>query len=178
MAITAFFFSVLLGCSIGGMEAQPLWVLVLSTTPLLQLVWSLTNWTSCAPSYIIVRHPSSFYLRHKSQSFNPSTVKVISWYSPTGCTCYLHRCISYFDSLAGVKGQYATIVICRYLLPDRTWHKVNDYCGNVGEGKVRHEPRFEPRWSMLVIDPPSAMWAWWGLLVLDPNQSPGTYTCL
>ena len=34
--------------------------------------------------------------------FNPSTVKVISWYSSTGCTCYLHRCISYFDSLAGV----------------------------------------------------------------------------
>ena len=33
--------------------------------------------------------------------FNPSTVKVISWYSSTGCTCYLHRCISYFDSLAG-----------------------------------------------------------------------------
>ena len=37
-----------------------------------------------------------------SHSFNPSTVKVIiSWYSSTGCTCYLHRCISYFDSLAG-----------------------------------------------------------------------------
>ena len=31
--------------------------------------------------------------------FNPSTVKVISWYSSTGCTCYLHWCISYFDSL-------------------------------------------------------------------------------
>ena len=30
--------------------------------------------------------------------FNPSTVKVISWYSSTGCTCYLHRLISYFDS--------------------------------------------------------------------------------
>ena len=40
--------------------------------------------------------------RHKSHSFNPSTVKVIFWYSSTGCTCYLHRCISYFDSLAGV----------------------------------------------------------------------------
>ena len=26
-------------------------------------------------------------------------VKVISWYSSTGCTCYLHRFISYFDSL-------------------------------------------------------------------------------
>ena len=37
-----------------------------------------------------------------SQSSNPSTVKfIISWYSSTGCTCYLHRCISYFDSPAG-----------------------------------------------------------------------------
>ena len=59
--------------------------------------------TSCLhPGYIIVRRPASFCGRHKSHSFNPSTVKVIiSWYSSTGFTCYLHRCISYFDSLAG-----------------------------------------------------------------------------
>ena len=45
---------------------------------------------------------STFFLwASKSHSFNPSTVKIISWYSLTGCTCYLHRCISYFDSLAG-----------------------------------------------------------------------------
>ena len=68
----------------------------------------LSNWsdqtdrTSSAPSYIIVRHPPSSCGRHKSHSFNSSTVKVISWYSLTGCTCYLHRCISYFDSLTGV----------------------------------------------------------------------------
>ena len=67
----------------------------------LQLVW-----TSCAPSYIIVRRLPSSCGCHKSHSFNLSTVKVIFWYSSTGCTCYLHRCISYFDSLAG--GQYAT----------------------------------------------------------------------
>ena len=43
--------------------------------------------------------PASVTISH---SFNPSMVKVIiSWYSSTGCTCYLHRCISYFDSLAG-----------------------------------------------------------------------------
>ena len=42
--------------------------------------------------------PTSVTISH---SFNPSTVKVIiSWYSSTGCTCYLHRCISYFDSPA------------------------------------------------------------------------------
>ena len=57
--------------------------------------------TSRAPSYIIVRHPPSCG-RHESYSFNPSTFKVISWYSSTGRTCYLHRCISYFSSLAGV----------------------------------------------------------------------------
>ena len=63
----------------------------------------ISNWlTSCLhPGYIIVRRPPSCG-RHKSHSFNPSMVKVISWYSPTGCTCYLHWCISYFDSLAAV----------------------------------------------------------------------------
>ena len=43
--------------------------------------------------------PASVTISH---SFNPSTIKVIiTWYSSTGCTCYLHRYISYFDSLAG-----------------------------------------------------------------------------
>ena len=32
---------------------------------------------------------------------NRTTVKVIFGYSSTGCTCYLKRCISYFDSSAG-----------------------------------------------------------------------------
>ena len=35
--------------------------------------------------------------------FNQSTVKGIFWYSSTGCTYYLHRCISYFDSPAESK---------------------------------------------------------------------------
>ena len=69
----------------------------------LQLIWSPADLTSWAPSYIIVRLPPSSCRRHKSHSFNPSTVKVIFWYSSTGCTCYLHRCISYFDSLAGLE---------------------------------------------------------------------------
>ena len=62
------------------------------------------------PGNIIVRHLPSSCGRHKSHSFNPSTVKVISRYSSTGYTCYLHRCISYFDSLAGVGGQYTTLL--------------------------------------------------------------------
>ena len=56
---------------------------------------------SCALDYIIVPRPLSSCGRHKSHSFNPSTVKVIFWYTSTRCTCYLHRCISYFDSPVG-----------------------------------------------------------------------------
>ena len=40
--------------------------------------------------------------------FNLSTVKVISLIPSTGCTCYLHRCIFYFDSSAGVNMQHLT----------------------------------------------------------------------
>ena len=114
LAITAF-----LSRSPGLLNRGPLcWVLVFSTASYLQLLnrWpkgppllgagllyrilSPTYWTSCAPSYIFVQRPPSSRGRHKSHSFNPSTVKVIFWYSPIGCTCYLHRCISYFDSPA------------------------------------------------------------------------------
>ena len=63
--------------------------------------------------------------------------------------------------------------ICLCLPPDRTWHKVNDlkvdYSGDLGEEKVRHEPRLEPYLAMLLIDPLSAMWAWWAKRDLDPN---------
>ena len=38
--------------------------------------------------------------------FNLSTFKVISLIPSTGCTCYLHRCISYFDSSAWVSMQH------------------------------------------------------------------------
>ena len=64
-------------------------------------ILSPTDWTCFAPSYIIVRCTPSSCGRHKSLSVNPSTVKVIFWYSSTGCICYLNRCISYFDSPAG-----------------------------------------------------------------------------
>ena len=129
MVITAYL-SVLLGCLTGGLGAQPLWDMVLIPASSLQLIWgselqllnrgswgpplldagslyntlSPTDWTSCAPSYIIIWCPL-FFLRASQfrTQFNPSTVKVISWYSSTGCTCYWHRCISYFDSLAGLE---------------------------------------------------------------------------
>ena len=63
------------------------------------LVSKLTDFLS-SPSYIIVPPPPPSCGRHKLHSFNPSTVKVIiSW--SLGCTCYLYKCISYFDSPAG-----------------------------------------------------------------------------
>ena len=60
------------------------------------------TWTSCHWGYIIIWR-QLFFLRASQfrTQFNPLMVKVISWYSSTGCTCYLHRCISYFDTLAG-----------------------------------------------------------------------------
>ena len=39
--------------------------------------------------------------RYKLLSFNPSMIKAILCYSSTRCTCYLHRCISFFDSQVG-----------------------------------------------------------------------------
>ena len=66
-------------------------------------IFSPTDLTSCLhPGYIIVRHHLLLVGVTNCTQFNLSTVKVISWYSSTGCTCYLHRCISYLDRLAGV----------------------------------------------------------------------------
>ena len=79
-----------------------------------QLIWSPNCWISCALSYIIVqRQPSSCGVTI-SNSFNLSMVKdIISWYSSTGCTCYLHWCISYFDNLAGSEVNMQQYTLCR-----------------------------------------------------------------
>ena len=87
--------SAFLSCSPGLLNRrpgpQPLWVLAFSTASCLQT----------ALSYIIFQRPPSSCGRHKLHSFNPSTIKATLCYSSTGCTCYLYRCISYFDSPAG-----------------------------------------------------------------------------
>ena len=87
--------------SIGGLRVPSArcWL----SLPHLVSNWSglQTDWISCALTYIIVQHPPSSWGRHKLHSFNPSTVKATLCNSSTGCTCYLHRCISYFDSPAG-----------------------------------------------------------------------------
>ena len=83
-------------CSIGA------WGPPLLGAGFLYRILSPTDWTSCAPSYTIAHvHLLLVGVTNRTQ-LNPSTVKVISWHSSTGCTCYSHRYISYFDSLAGV----------------------------------------------------------------------------
>ena len=78
-------------------------VLVLSPLSYLQLIR-----TSCRRGYIIIWRPLFFLWASQFRSqFNPSTVKVISWYSSTGCTCYLHRCNSLFWQLG--RRQYKTL---------------------------------------------------------------------
>ena len=56
----------------------------------------ISNWLNflCTESY---NCSTSTFFKNRTLS----TVKVIFWYSLIGCTCYLHRCISYFDSPAG-----------------------------------------------------------------------------
>ena len=83
------FFPILLGYSTGAWGPSIYWDMVLIPASSLQLIR-----TSCAPSYIIALSPLKF---------EPSTVKVAPdlLIFSTGCTCYLHRCISSFDSLAG-----------------------------------------------------------------------------
>ena len=56
--------------------------------------------------------PTFFLWTSQSHSFNPSTVKVIFWYSLSGCTCYLHKCIFLFWQPGRVVGQYTIIWVC------------------------------------------------------------------
>ena len=82
-------------CLIGGLGAH-------SAGSWLSLPHLVSNWLNFLYTKLYnCSTPTFFFGRHKSHSFNPSTVKVIFWYSSTGCTCYLHWCISYFDSPVG-----------------------------------------------------------------------------
>ena len=89
MAITAFLSHSprLLNRGPGGPLCR---VLVFYTATYLQLVWSPTSLIFLCAELYNSSHPPSSCGRHKSHSFNPSTVKVIFWYSSTGCTYYLH----------------------------------------------------------------------------------------
>ena len=76
------------------------WNMVLIPASSLQLTW-----TSCRRGYIIIWRPSTSCEHHNSHSIQPLDGQGCPLISSTGCTCYLHRCISSFDSLAGVNMQ-------------------------------------------------------------------------
>ena len=77
------------------------WEMFLIPASSLQLIW-----TSCRQGYIIIWRPPTSCEHHNSHSVQPIDSQGYPPISSTGCTCYLHRCISYFDSLAG--DQYET----------------------------------------------------------------------
>ena len=81
----------------------------------------------------------------------------------------LHQAVA--RRASSLRGNVPTLLggnlyICLYLPPDRSWHKVNDpkvdYSRDLGEVKIRPEPRLETCWTMLVIGPPIVVCAWWG----------------
>ena len=102
-----------------GSGAKPLWVLVYSTASDLQTLNQGPEGSLCRvlafstasclqliefPVHLVIYQFNVHLLLVGvtiSHSFNPSTVKVILHYSSTRFTCYLHRCISYFDNPAG-----------------------------------------------------------------------------
>ena len=94
---------------------QPLWDMVLIPASSLQLFnrrsWGPLCWVLVSFYSILSPTDSNFlctelYYCFMPTKFNLSTVKVIPLKPSTGCTCYLHRCISYFDSSA-------TQLLCR-----------------------------------------------------------------
>ena len=73
-------FLILLGCSTEGPEGPALcWELILTASNC-NCNWLQLNQLSVAPGYIIVWCPPASCERRICTEFNPSTVKVISWY--------------------------------------------------------------------------------------------------
>ena len=97
------FFPVLLGCSTGGTDSagHGSYSSIFSPTDLNFLSPELYN--NLTPTY---------FLRASQFALNVTPDLLIS---STGCTCYLHRCISFFDSLAGseVNMQQNHLTVCR-----------------------------------------------------------------
>ena len=89
------FFPILLGCSTRGPASAATWF---------SFQHLLSNWSELpvAGVDIIIWRPPTSCERHNSHSIQPFDSHGCPLISSTGCTCYLHRCISSFDSLAGV----------------------------------------------------------------------------
>ena len=106
-----FFFPFSSAAQTGAWRPSLCWDMVLIPASSLQLIW-----TSCCRGYIIIWRPATSCERHMCTQFNPSTVKVIPPISSTGCTCYLHWCISSFDSLAGVNMLQVNLIFADYAI--------------------------------------------------------------
>ena len=63
----------------------------------------LSNWSELpvAGGYIIIWHPPTSCERHNPHSIQPFDSQGYPLISSTGCTCYLHRCISHLTARPG-----------------------------------------------------------------------------
>ena len=91
------FFSVLLGCSTGGLGAQPLLGHGSHSS-----IFSPTDLNFLSPGLYNNLTLTYFLRASHLYSIQPVDGQGYPLISSTGCTCYLHRFISSFDSLAGV----------------------------------------------------------------------------
>ena len=129
-------FPVLLGCSTRGLGA---W----GVQPLLghgshSSIFSPTSSNILLPGLYdnLTPHllPASVTISHSNSTPRQSRVAPDPPISSTGCTCYLHWCISSFDSLGRVGGQYATkgppfhvvFVLKKRLVDRRFWQFLKD----------------------------------------------------
>ena len=85
------------GCSTGGLRAQPLLRHGSHSS-----IFSPTAWLPVTSRLYNSFTPTCFPWHHNLHSIQPIDSQGYPPISSTGCTCYLHRCISSFDSLAGV----------------------------------------------------------------------------
>ena len=91
------FFTVLLGCSTGGLGVQPLLGHGSHSS-----IFSQTDLNFLSPG-LYNNLTSTYFLRaSRLYSIQPVDSQCYPLISSTGYTCYLHRWISSFDSLAGV----------------------------------------------------------------------------
>ena len=75
--------------------------------------------------------------------FNLSTVSVIPLIPSTRCTCYLHRCISYFDSSIGVNMQHFFIKIQLHISEQvKKWQIIYDLLNAENKSKNSEITRF------------------------------------
>ena len=91
-----------LSCSDGLLNRGP-WdlVLTLRTATTDSKLWSPTNSLPVPPGLYLSLTSTCFLWRQNSHSIQPVDSQGYPLISSTGCTCYLHRCISYLTARPG-----------------------------------------------------------------------------